>query len=331
MPHQNAPRGAPCPINPTTPIVAIVGPTGAGKSELAQKVAQSLEAAVLSADSMQIYQGMDIGTAKLPLEERVVPHFGIDLVAPTQSYSAADYQAYARNIIEAQTAASSGTPPVVCGGTGLYLRAALDDFDLSSLSEEQRQQQTATRQHYEELHRKLGAEELHALLNKEDPEAARQIHPNNVRRVIRAFEMRAAGDSYADVKQAFKTRTSHYSTLWIGLDCDRELLYQRINARVDAMMAAGLLDEVAALLTRGYREALTASAAIGYKELVPVLEDGADLDTAVEEIKQATRRYAKRQLTWFRGDDRVCWIDVGRDSADEITQHILQLYEQWQL
>jgi len=308
-------------------VIALVGPTGIGKSHIAQGLAQHQGVGVLSADSMQVYQGMDIGTAKLPRDEWLVPHFGIDLVKPSAAYSAAEYQVYARNVIELEAGNQTGKAPIVCGGTGLYLRAALDDFDFVSHGVET-EESLDLRQKYELLHEKIGTQKLHKLLAQHDPRAAAEIHPNNVRRVIRALELWEMGKSYADIKQAFKKRNSYYSTVWIGLNCERELLYQRINQRVDAMMEQGLLEEVDTLLQAGYREALTAQQAIGYKELVPVLEGQLAIECAVDAIKQASRRYAKRQLSWFRSDARIQWVSTDERTDAEILQLVIELSEQ---
>ncbi|MCL2403307.1 MAG: tRNA (adenosine(37)-N6)-dimethylallyltransferase MiaA [Coriobacteriia bacterium] len=310
-------------------IIAIVGPTGVGKSNVAQELALHLGADVLSADSMQIYQGMDIGTAKVPQAKRLVLHFGLDLVKPSSSYSAAEYQSYGRSVIEESVSVRNGQPPIICGGTGLYLRALLDDFDFAGLDEEEQQKHARLRQEYEHLLEEIGAQRLHDLLVTRDSRAAREIHPNNARRTIRALELWEAGDSYADIKQEFKKRNSYYPTLWIGLNCERELLYQRINQRVDDMMQQGLLQEVDRLLQEGYRDALTAQQAIGYKELVPVLEGSEDLETAVAAIKQATRRYAKRQLSWFRGDPRIQWIENDNMTTPEVLEQIQGLVEDY--
>ena len=310
-----------------TPVIAIVGPTGIGKSSIAQRLAQQQGVGVLSADSMQVYQGMDIGTAKLSQVERLVPHLGLDLAKPSESYSAAEYQSYAKGIIESEAAAKGGVPPVVCGGTGLYLRAALDDFTFAGVDAEDMQQQEKVRAKYEEMHEHIGSEKLHELLASHDPKAAAEIHPNNVRRVIRAFELWETGRSYSEVKQAFKQRKSYYPTMWIGLTCERDQLYERINQRVDVMMEQGLLSEVEGLLNQGYREALTAQQAIGYKELVPVLEGQVELDYAVAAIKQASRRYAKRQLSWFRSDPRIQWVSTDDRSEPEILQFVVEATE----
>lgn len=308
-----------------------------GKTEVAQELAlqlgqkQARQIGVLSADSMQVYAGMDIGTAKLPEEARKVPHFGLDLVDPASAYSAAQYQSYGRNVIEKQAALSSGTPPIVCGGTGLYLRALLDDFDFADFDAETLQEQAELRDKYEALAEELGAQKLHVLLTSKDPRAAKEIHPNNARRTIRALELWEEGQSYADIKQAFKVRNSYYPTIWIGLNCERELLYDRINKRVDTMIEQGLLQEVEGLLQQGYRKALTAQQAIGYKELVPVLEETESLDSAISAIQQASRRYAKRQLSWFRGDERIKWIANDDMTTSQVLEQIFTLIEPYNM
>jgi tRNA dimethylallyltransferase len=303
-----------------TPVIAIVGPTAVGKSMVGEYVARSCSGEIVSADSMQVYRGMDIGTAKTTPSARRVPYHCLDLVEPGTPYSAALYQHDARVAIDQITARS--LTPVLVGGTGLYVRAALDDMRFPPGESD-----GAARQHYEDLELELGAQRLHAVLAERDPESAALIHPHNVRRVIRALEMADEGVSYAAQTAGFGERKTVYPTVFVGLTMDRAALYARIEARVDEMIRDGLLDEVKGLIAAGYREALTATQAIGYKELVPVLENGADIAEAVASIKQATRRYAKRQLTWFRADSRVHWLDVTGLSSQQATTRLLELVE----
>jgi tRNA dimethylallyltransferase len=286
------------------PVVAIVGPTGVGKSAVGEEVAVRLRGEIVSADSMQVYRGMDVGTAKRPPDSRRVPHWCLDLVDPGVAYSAALYQVAARSAIDGILA--RGAVPVVVGGSGLYVRAALDDMVFPS-----GQRTSPTRERLEQMAARLGPEGLHAYLAERDPKAAALIHRNNTRRVLRALEM-LEGDSvsYADQHALFAERRSVYRTIHIGLTMDRDALYRRIDARVDAMLAGGLIDEVERLLAAGYRDALTATQAIGYKEFVPVIEGRTPLQDAADAVRQATRRYAKRQLTWFRADTRIEWLDV---------------------
>ena len=302
-------------------IIGILGPTAVGKSAASDRVAVALGGEIVSADSMQVYRGMDIGTAKTPPAERPVPYHCVDLVDPGTPYSAALYQRDARTAIDALIA--SRTPAVLAGGTGLYVRAALDDMEFPTgdvLSPER-----------ERLEARLaleGAEALYAELRRLDPASAALLHPNNARRVVRALEMLAEGTSYATQAANFRVRGFHYPrTLLVGLTVDRAELYRRVDARVDAMIATGLVEEVRALLDRGLASALTATQAIGYKELVPVIAGKADLSDAIEDIKRATRRYAKRQLTWFRSDARITWIDVTELSAAQTAEAVLDLVE----
>lgn len=303
--------------------VAIVGPTAVGKSAVAEGVAGALGGEVVSADSMQVYRGMDIGTAKVPRAERTVPYHCVDLVAPGAPYSAALYQRDARAAIE--EIATRGLVPVVCGGTGLYVRAALDEMEFPA-----GEAASPARGRIEADLERLGPDGLHAELARLDPASAALIHPNNARRVVRALEMLEEGVTYAQQSAGFAARREHYPARSIGLTMDRAALYARIDARVQGMIAAGLLDEVARLLAAGYRDALTATQAIGYKELVPVVEGAAELDEAVTEIQRATRRYAKRQLTWFRADPRVSWLDVTELSPASATDAVLALLESGQ-
>ena len=303
--------------SPLTRVLAVVGPTAVGKTALAEELAVRLGGEIVSADSMQIYRGMDIGTAKPPLAERRVRYHCLDLVQPGEPFSAALFQQAAREAI-AQIAAR-GRLPVVAGGTGLYIRAALDSMEFPRGE----QADNPVRERYERYAAELGASALHGLLAQRDPASAAVIHPNNTRRVVRALEMSDEGVSYAEQAAGFSARQGIYRASYIGLTMDREALYDRVDARVDQMLAAGLLDEVERLLDAGLRGALTAAQAIGYKELVPVIEDGADLDGAVAAVKQASRRYAKRQLTWFCSDPRIMWIDITEMSPDDTANAVL--------
>lgn len=301
-------------------VIAIVGPTGVGKSAIADGAARQLNAEIVSADSMQVYRGMDIGTAKAPAARRTVPYHCLDLVDPGEPYSAALYQRDAREAIDGIL--ERGALPVVVGGTGLYVRAALDEMAFPPGSAD-----TPGRERLESLAAEIGPEALHARLELQDPASAALIHPNNVRRVVRALEMAERGLSYADQHAGFADRRSVYDSEFVGITMDRDALYERIDERVDLMLEHGLVEEVGRLLDAGYRDALTAGQAIGYKELVGVLESGEDLTDAVAAIQQATRKYAKRQLTWFSADPRVRWVDVTGLSTDEAVDAALALIE----
>jgi len=290
--------------DPAARVLAVVGPTAAGKTALSEELAARLGGEIVSADSMQVYRGMDIGTAKQPAQLRRVRYHCLDLARPDASFSAALYQTAARAAIADCTA--RGVLPVVCGGTGLYVRAALDDFSFPAGE----QDANPLRGHFEGIAESLGAEALHTLLATRDPESAALIHPNNVRRVVRALEMAESGTSYAIQHEGFSERTSVYDTAFLGVTVERAELYRRIDARVDTMLAAGLIAEVQELLDAGFRAALTAAQAIGYKEIVAALDGTCSLEAAADDIKRASRRYAKRQLTWFHADPRITWVDV---------------------
>ena len=299
----------------SVPVVAIVGPTAVGKSAVADRVALAFGTDVLSVDAMQVYRGMDIGTAKTPPAERLVPLELIDLVDPGESYSAALYQRAARRLIDERL--DSGRAVVLCGGTGLYLRAALDEmtFPAGELA-------CPSRTRYERYAAERGAEALHALLAERDPASAAVIHAHNVRRVVRALEMLDEGVSYANQKERFSQPVARYEARYFGLTMERERLYHRIDERVDAMLKAGLLDEVKCLVSTGAGPALTARQAIGYKELIDYLEGSASFDEAVELIKRRSRRYAKRQLSWFRRDERIEWISMDEVDVEGAARYI---------
>lgn len=300
-------------------VIAIVGPTASGKSSLAQEIALRRTCDVLSADAMQVYKHLNIGTAKLMPEDQKVVHHGIDLIEPNQSFSAAQYQDYARKIINQALILKRGI--VVTGGTGLYIRAALDNMEFAPGEQEH----NVIREKYDHIYEEEGIDALYDLLIKADPDAGEYVHKNNVKRVIRALEIVENGELYSSRAQHFKERKDYYPTLYIGLDLSREVLYERINNRVDDMISQGLVSEVEDLLEKGLLEGKTASQAIGYKELSDVILHGAPLTDAVDLIKQQSRRYAKRQLSWFRSDPRIHWITCDNLTSTEIVSSALEL------
>lgn len=286
-------------------IVCVAGPTASGKSALAVRLARRLSGEVVSADSMQVYRGMDIGTAKpSPEEMGGVRHHMLNVAGPEESYSAARYAKEAGAVVEDILA--RGKLPIVAGGTGLYLDALVYGADFPP-----RAQDGALREKLSELARREGAQALYEKLRSADPESAARLHPNDVKRVARALEIAAlTGGARSEFGAASKRNPPRFKAVKIGLFySDRKLLYRCIDARVDDMLARGLLDEARALLALpGVREG-TAAQAIGYKELIRVLEGACTLEEAAEEIKRNTRRYAKRQMTWFRRDTDIFWID----------------------
>lgn len=290
------------------PVICVVGPTASGKSSLAIRIASQIDGEVVSADSMQVYRGMDIGTGKVPAAERTVAHYGLDLVDPGQPYSAALFQEYARQRFAEID--GRGKRAFLCGGTGFYVRAAIDDYDFA----EGEQVGNVVRDRYMRIAEEKGPRELWLMLHKTDPDSAEVIPERDVKRVVRAFEMLAAGESYAARKEALASIPQYVPAMMIGLQVDPDVLRARISKRVDAMVSAGLVGEVQRLLDEGFREGVTSPQAIGYKEIVEAIDGRITLEEAVEQIKAATCRYAKRQRTWFRKDKRIHWI--GADDAD---------------
>lgn len=283
-------------------IVCVVGPTASGKTDYAIDLALSRGGEVVSCDSMQIYRYMDIGTAKPPREDmRGVPHHMLDFVEPGTDYSVADFVRDARACIADILA--RGRLPVLCGGTGLYVDSIINQIEFA---EEKRDD--ALRRELKELAGREGPAAVHALLRAEDPAAAEAIHPNNVKRVIRALEIiRTTGLTKAEADRRARKEPVYDAALF-GMAMERERLYRRIDLRVDRMMEQGLLEEVRRLLDMGVPRQSTAMQAIGYKELVLYLDGGCSLEEAVETVKRESRRYAKRQMTWFRRNPKIQWI-----------------------
>lgn len=301
------------------PVIVIVGPTASGKTDLAQLIALSVDGEVVSADSMQVYRGMDIGTGKLPVKERLVAHHGFDLVDPGEPYSAALFQTYARRCFE--DISSRGKRALLCGGTGFYVRAAIDDY----VFPEGEQVGNPIRDRYNEIAQIEGAESLWRLLNERDPRSAKIIPPRDVKRVVRAFELLESGSSYASQKEKLASIPQLVPAVFIGLHVDPDLLRRRIDARVDSMFEMGLVEEVEGLLNAGFREGITAPQAIGYKEVVSALDGNITMDEARQKIKIATHRYAKRQRTWFRKEARIHWIDANEFDGNALADRALRI------
>lgn len=283
------------------PLVAIVGPTASGKSTLAEHIACELKTSVVSVDAMQVYRGMDIGTAKVPQEKRACPLLMVDVADIGQDYSVKLFQHDARACIDGLLA--HGRVPVLCGGTGLYLNAVIDDMQFPTGEKGDTRRLAYERQLDEE-----GAQALYQQLVERDPASAELIHPNNARRVIRALEMLDEGSSYATHHEGLKALAPRYDTRIWAIEVERAELYRRIDRRVDDMFEQGLVAEVSRLRDLGLERSKTASQAIGYKEILEALDGTMTLDEARETIKKRTRHYAKRQLSWFGRDKRVRWI-----------------------
>ena len=301
-------------------VIAILGPTASGKSDLAQHVALELGGEVVSADSMQVYRGMDIGTAKIAVDQMLVPHHLIDILDPGEPFSAQIFQELARNCFAEIW--DRGKIPILCGGTGLYVQAALEDMRFPKGD----QTHNPVRARYEALAKTQGPEYVWGVLKAADPESAGLIHPNNLRRVIRALEMHEQGISYARQVDGMKCLPEVVPSLRFGLRRDPAFLVERIERRVDRMFEQGLIDEVRSLLDKGLRDALTAPQAIGYKEIVCALDGDISMDEASELIKTATRRYAKRQRSWLRRDSRLTPIDADAEDLRSIVNTIAETY-----
>lgn len=302
------------------PLIAVAGPTASGKTALAVQIALRYGGEVVSCDSMQIYRGMDIGTAKpAPEERRGVPHHLIDIVGPDEEFSVARYKTEADRVIRAIY--TRGHIPVLAGGTGLYMRAVVDNIRFAETKKDEK-----FRQELRAAAQAEGGEKLLETLRKIDPKTAERLHPHDISRIIRALEVYHTDKiTISRAAELSRAEPSDYKTCMIGLFySQREQLYQKIEERVDKMLQAGLEHEVRALLEAGVSKNATSMQAIGYKELAAYIRGEETLAQAAENIKKGTRHYAKRQLTWFRRDERIEWIDLSvPQAADE--ENILQL------
>ena len=303
----------------TDKTIVIAGPTASGKSEIAQCIAEKIDGEVISADSMQIYRGLDIGTGKVRQGEMRVVHHMLSFVDPNEPYSAALFQVQSREKIS--EIKQRGHVPILAGGTGFYIRAAIDDYDFS----EGEQVENPIRSRFEEIAKFEGRDALWKMLAKRDEKSAAVIEKNDVKRVIRALELNARGESYFDNKEKLSDIKELIPSIWIGLAVKRDILAHRISMRVDKMIEDGLVDEVKALLDQGFRDALCSAKAIGYKEIVQYLDGKITLDEATLNIKTNTRRYAKRQRTWFRAEKRIHWISADEFDVPYISSQALDI------
>ncbi len=306
-------------------VVAVVGPTGSGKSALAVALAKHIDGEILSCDSMQIYRGMDVGTGKITEDEKeTIPHHLLDIADPHEVYSCADYVRDAARCVE--DVASRGKIPIFCGGTGLYL-----DSLLCARNFEQPEACPEYRAELEALAQSQGNGAVYQLLCRVDPESAAKIHENNLRRVIRALEIyRCRGITKSELDRQSQLQEKRYHSLVIGLRyLDRQALYDRIDCRVDRMMEQGLENEVRSLWKSGvFVSNHTAAQAIGYKEILEFLQGTCTRDEAVQAIKQASKHYAKRQMTWFSSHGEVQWIDIdGNPNFEKIINIAVNLFQ----
>lgn len=300
-------------------LLILAGPTAVGKSELALSLAQRIGGEIVSADSMQVYRLMDIGTAKpTPAERALVPHHLIDLVYPDEPFSAARYaEEFAKVAAEV---AGRGRLPIVVGGTGLYIRAAVRPFLFPDAGARPELRAGLAR-----LAEEISPQALHLRLAEVDPEAAERIHPNDLRRIIRALEVYEATGRPISAWQRLFVQRRPYETVFVCLTRERGELYRRIEARAEKMIAAGLVEEVKSLLAAGYGRELPPMQGLGYREICSYLHGECTLAEAVEIMKKRTRHYAKRQLTWFRREPVELWLDLTLSPEEEARAQILRL------
>ncbi|HEY4553235.1 MAG TPA: tRNA (adenosine(37)-N6)-dimethylallyltransferase MiaA [Bacillaceae bacterium] len=284
-------------------LIVLVGPTAVGKTKLSIEIAKTFNAEIISGDSMQIYRGMDIGTAKIqPCEMDGVPHHLLDIRDPDEPFSVAEFQSLVRQKIS--EISNRGALPFIVGGTGLYIQSVLYDYQFSESPGD-----PLYRQQLEKIASGGGTADLYEKLKTIDPESAENIHPHNIRRLIRALEIfHSTGKTMSEYQQE-QNKGLMYDTALAGLAMERELLYTRINKRVDLMLQEGLLEEVMSLHQRGIRDVQSVKA-IGYKEIYQYLDGLVTLEEAIEHLKKNSRNYAKRQLTWFRNKMDVRWFDM---------------------
>lgn len=301
----------------TTPLIILTGPTAVGKTDLSIQLAKAVDAEIVSADSMQIYKYMDIGSAKVTEEEmQGVKHYLVDEIEPDMPFSVSEYKRMAEEYID--EISSRGKNVIVTGGTGLYLNSLIYDMDFGKSD--------ANQELREELNKELeenGPAYMYEKLVSLDKETAERIHPNNTKRVIRAIEVAMSGEKMNDFSKDLRYNKK-YRPIIIVLNRDRQALYDRINLRVDIMLKNGLIEEVKGLLEKGYTKDMISMQGIGYKEIIKYFDGEYTLDEAIEIIKRDSRRYAKRQLTWFRRYEDAKWFEIDKfDSAEELKNAVV--------
>ena len=294
------------------PLVVLTGPTAVGKTKASIGLAKAIGGEIISADSMQVYEYMDIGSAKiLPEEMQGVPHYLVDELKPWDEFHVVRFQQMAKKAMEQIYA--NGHIPIVVGGTGFYIQALLYDIDFTSTP-----QDDSYRKELESLAKEKGAEYLHEMLRKVDLKSAEDIHANNIKRVIRALEYyHQTGQKMSEHNEEERRKESPYEFAYFVLNAPREKLYERIDRRVDQMIEDGLVDEVQHLKELGCTKEMVSMQGLGYKEILSYLDGEYDLDTAIYTIKRDTRHFAKRQLTWFRREKDVIWLDKQAFAYDE--------------
>lgn len=299
-------------------VIVIVGPTAVGKTKLSIDIAKYLQTEIISGDSMQVYKGMDIGTGKVTeAEMENIPHYMLDIQDPSEEFSVAEFKSLVEGHITSIN--DKGMIPILVGGSGLYIQAILYDYQFP----QQKRDDTVTKRLEAEL-AEIGNEKLHERLVKIDPNQAEKIHPNNYRRVIRALEVYESTGKTLTELQSEQKNEAQYEHLLIGLEMDRVLLYERINKRVDGMIEAGLVEEVKKIYDAGHENS-QAMKAIGYKEIIPYIKGEVSLEAAVDMLKRNSRRYAKRQYTWFKNQLEVDWFSLTNSNYEAEKEKIFEL------
>ncbi|MCR4430610.1 MAG: tRNA (adenosine(37)-N6)-dimethylallyltransferase MiaA [Tepidanaerobacteraceae bacterium] len=304
------------------PLIVIVGPTAVGKTEIAIEVAKKLNCEIISADSMQIYRYMDIGTAKPSrAEQREIKHHMIDIIDPDQGFSAADFQVMAKECIE--DIFSRNKLPLMSGGTGLYINSVCYNYIFSEIDKD-----ISLREQLKKQALEYGNDFLYKKLEKLDPQAAKKIHPNNLKRIIRALEVCIkTGHTFSSYEEKTKKQKNPYDLFMFGLTRPREELYHRINERVLHMINTGLVEEVKKLLAMGYSRNLNSMQGLGYRQIIDYLDGKSTLEEAIYLISRDTRHYAKRQYTWFLKDKNIIWMDISKEGMKKVTENIIKTVE----
>ncbi len=304
------------------PLIVLTGPTAVGKTSLSISLAKAVKGEIISADSMQVYKKMDIGSAKIRSEEmQGIPHYLVDVLEPEEEFHIVKFQQMAKKAME--DIYSRGKIPILVGGTGFYIQAVTKDIDFTEA-----QQENDYRKELEALAEEKGGEHLHEMLRKVDPVSADAIHAHNVKRVIRALEFyHQNGSPISAHNEEQKQHESPYNLAYFVLNMPRELLYERIDLRVDQMMKEGLLEEVSRLKEEGCHRGMVSMQGLGYKEILAYLDGEYPLEEAVRVLKRDTRHFAKRQLTWFRREQEVTWVNKDQFSyqEDQILDYMLEI------
>lgn len=304
------------------PLIVLTGPTAVGKTSLSISLAKAVNGEIISADSMQVYKKMDIGSAKIRSEEmQGIPHYLVDVLEPEEEFHIVKFQQMAKKAME--DIYSRGKIPILVGGTGFYIQAVTKDIDFTEA-----QQENDYRKELEALAEEKGGEHLHEMLRKVDPVSADAIHAHNVKRVIRALEFyHQNGSPISAHNEEQKQHESPYNLAYFVLNMPRELLYERIDLRVDQMMKEGLLEEVSRLKVEGCHRGMVSMQGLGYKEILAYLDGEYPLEEAVRVLKRDTRHFAKRQLTWFRREQEVTWVNKDQFSyqEDQILDYMLEI------